>query len=493
MVESWPSDDEGKISSRGQIRQLLKSSPRHHLGTRKVKRPSSELRYENQVYPYVVVLIPAHNEVERIGAAIKGVKKQGRKVDEIIVVADNCTDDTVKIALAHGVSVIETYKNKSMKAGALNGVLRELLPLMQETDAILVMDADTVISREFVSTALETLFQPRSMMDIGGVGGIFLADKQPWSVVHQLQANEYTRYARRIGRRRGRAMVLTGTGTLFNVKTLREVARARALGRLPGDPKTSYVYDTEALTEDNELTLSAKELGFRVISPKYCTVETAMMPTWNELYRQRRRWQRGAMENLLAHGLSTVTIPYFIRQVITYIGAWFVLLYIFTVSVANSRPDGIDWDNPKWLAVMAIYVIEQSIAVRKGGAKAVFMSLLIVPELVFNLFLNLTYIVCLHSTIFATKETWGRTRDLSPEARRHNLIKEAAANDLHRNRTGFLSRILQIQLEIIILGITAGLAFIPFWNLHLAWGLVSGFVLLGTIATLVRLIPVKQY
>jgi cellulose synthase/poly-beta-1,6-N-acetylglucosamine synthase-like glycosyltransferase len=253
------------------------------------------------------------------------------------------------------------------------------------------------------------------------------------------------------------------------------------------------VYDTEALTEDNELTLSAKELGFRVISPKYCTVETAMMPTWNELYRQRRRWQRGAMENLLAHGLSTVTIPYFIRQVITYIGAWFVLLYIFTVSVANSRPDGIDWDNPKWLAVMAIYVIEQSIAVRKGGAKAVFMSLLIVPELVFNLFLNLTYIVCLHSTIFATKETWGRTRDLSPEARRHNLIKEAAANDLHRNRTGFLSRILQIQLEIIILGITAGLAFIPFWNLHLAWGLVSGFVLLGTIATLVRLIPVKQY
>jgi cellulose synthase/poly-beta-1,6-N-acetylglucosamine synthase-like glycosyltransferase len=185
MVESWPSDDEGKISSRGQIRQLLKSSPRHHLGTRKVKRPSSELRYENQVYPYVVVLIPAHNEVERIGAAIKGVKKQGRKVDEIIVVADNCTDDTVKIALAHGVSVIETYKNKSMKAGALNGVLRELLPLMQETDAILVMDADTVISREFVSTALETLCQPRSMMDHGGVGGIFLADKQPWSVVHQ--------------------------------------------------------------------------------------------------------------------------------------------------------------------------------------------------------------------------------------------------------------------------------------------------------------------
>lgn len=91
---------------------------------------------------------------------------------------------------------------------------------------------------------------------------------------------------------------------------------------------------TSALTEDNELTICAKELGYRVVSPKDCTVKTAMMPTLGGLYKQRRRWQRGALENLIAHGLNRHTAPYAIRQALTYLGVLFLPFYLWTLTVA---------------------------------------------------------------------------------------------------------------------------------------------------------------
>jgi cellulose synthase/poly-beta-1,6-N-acetylglucosamine synthase-like glycosyltransferase len=55
------------------------------------------------------------------------------------------------------------------------------------------------------------------------------------------------------------------------------------------------VYDTVALTEDNELTIALKSLGALMISPAQCTVITELMPSWRTLWSQRLRWQRGAL------------------------------------------------------------------------------------------------------------------------------------------------------------------------------------------------------
>ena len=64
-----------------------------------------------------------------------------------------------------------------------------------------------------------------------------------------MQRNEYTRYQRDISRRKGKLFVLTGTASLFRTYALKAVADSRG-DLLPGDPGT--VYDTLALTEDNE-------------------------------------------------------------------------------------------------------------------------------------------------------------------------------------------------------------------------------------------------
>ena len=91
---------------------------------------------ELPVYGFVLVVIPAHNEGERIGATLRSLREQTRHADAVIVVADNCSDDTVSLALAEGVTVIETSGNTDRKAGALNQALEALLPKLDPDDVI---------------------------------------------------------------------------------------------------------------------------------------------------------------------------------------------------------------------------------------------------------------------------------------------------------------------------------------------------------------------
>lgn len=149
-------------------------------------------------------------------------------------------------------------------------------------DVVLVMDADSVIVPEFLQTAMARL---GADSDLIAVGGVFYGEEGA-GLVGQLQRNEYTRYQRYISRRLGKVFVLTGTASLFRAYALKAVADSRG-ELLPGDP--GDVYDTLAMTEDNEMTLSLKTLGAKMVSPMQCHVITELMPSWRALSRQRMR------------------------------------------------------------------------------------------------------------------------------------------------------------------------------------------------------------
>ena len=58
------------------------------------------------------------------------------------------------------------------------------------------------------------------------------------------------------------------------------------------------VYDTAALTEDNELTLALKSLGALMISPEQCTVVTAHVRDvlmWHQRWQEAGRQQAGIL------------------------------------------------------------------------------------------------------------------------------------------------------------------------------------------------------
>ena len=66
----------------------------------------------------LTVLIPAHDEALMIAATLESLQRQTRPPDRCIVVADNCTDDTAKIARGSVPTCSRRSAIREKKAGA---------------------------------------------------------------------------------------------------------------------------------------------------------------------------------------------------------------------------------------------------------------------------------------------------------------------------------------------------------------------------------------
>jgi cellulose synthase/poly-beta-1,6-N-acetylglucosamine synthase-like glycosyltransferase len=332
----------------------------------------------------LTVLIPAHNEAASLPSTLASLIAQSQPPQRIIVVADNCTDATADIARTAGVEILETVRNSQKKAGALNQALKQLLPGQGDNDLVMVMDADTLLDDGFLASAVEYFTRDRALM---AVGGLFYGERGH-GMLGQFQRNEYIRYARDMRRRRGRVFVLTGTASVFRPAALRAVAenRGKALPGVTGD-----VYDTWALTEDNELTIALKSLGGLMVSPSGCAVVTELMPTWRTLWAQRLRWQRGALENLGAYGLTPPTVRYWAQQFGLGYGVIALSSYLLLILLTVLALDTWIWF-PFWLGLGLLFSFERVVTVWRGGWPARLLALTVIPELMFDMFLNVVYV-----------------------------------------------------------------------------------------------------
>ena len=212
------------------------------------------------------VLIPAHDEEAVIRATLTSLAQQSRVPDEVVVIADNCTDGTVEVARGWGVQVVETIGNTEKKAGALNQQLARMLPSAAPREVFMVMDADSTLDPRFLEVAMGLL---ESDPDLMAVGGLFYGESGG-GLVGQCQRNEFSRYQRVVARRLNRVFVLTGTASVMRGYALRAVAEARG-PLIPGPPGQGVRH--VALTEDNELTLALRSLGATMTSPPQCRVD----------------------------------------------------------------------------------------------------------------------------------------------------------------------------------------------------------------------------
>jgi len=347
----------------------------------------------------VTVLIPAHNEAASIGATLDSLGAQDPAPNRVIVVADNCTDATEAIARAHGADVFVSVSNTHKKAGALNQALSGLIDGFADNDVVMCMDADTVLDDGFLAAGVQRFTSDRALM---AIGGLFYGEAGH-GILGQLQRNEYVRYSREIKRRRGRVFVLTGTASMFRARALRTVAASRG-GQLPG--VHGDVYDTAALTEDNELTLAIKSLGGLMASPNGCRVVTELMPTWRNLWTQRLRWQRGALENLGAYGPAPTVLRYWAQQL--GIGYSVIALSSFwlLITVTALATDQWIWF-PFWLGVGSLFVIDRVVSAWSGGWKARLLAVLLVPELLYDMYLDVVFVKGIFDITFARDASWG--------------------------------------------------------------------------------------
>ncbi|WP_052274167.1 glycosyltransferase family 2 protein [Arthrobacter sp. L77] len=343
-------------------------------------------------------LIPAHNEEDGIVKTVRSQFAQSVQPALVIVMADNCTDDTVRLARAAGAQVVETVGNRAKKAGALNQGLALVMPLLEDEDYILAQDADGELSEDFVMNALWAYdVKP----NLGGVSGCIVA-RTPNNFIERAQAIEYARGTRLMGRQGGKVHVLSGAASLFPVQVFRAIAEARGKS-LPGAPGSVYMEDS--LTEDYELTLAIRHLGFDCTSTKRCPVVTDVMPTIQDLEVQRLRWYRGAMESLWLYGWNKIT-----RRTWGGVAFTFFSSLLFPAALLALVLSWLLWDiapNPIYWFLLPIFMAENIVtAYRTKDRASIRTAVLFVPLWLYDNAMFIVYWRSLFGAVRREARVW---------------------------------------------------------------------------------------
>ena len=106
-------------------------------------------------YPRFTILVPAHNEELGIAATVGSIHALDypKTSYRVIVIADNCRDQTAKTARACGAEVFERFDNVHKSKGyALEYAIKkmQLEADRKAPDAVVVIDADTRVDRKLL-------------------------------------------------------------------------------------------------------------------------------------------------------------------------------------------------------------------------------------------------------------------------------------------------------------------------------------------------------
>jgi cellulose synthase/poly-beta-1,6-N-acetylglucosamine synthase-like glycosyltransferase len=103
--------------------------------------PQGRGQSEINARPRIAVLVPAHNESNGILATLEDIKSQINSDDRLVVIADNCVDDTAAVSAAAGAEVIERKDpSRTGKGYALDFGLEQLR--QDPPPVVIIIDAD---------------------------------------------------------------------------------------------------------------------------------------------------------------------------------------------------------------------------------------------------------------------------------------------------------------------------------------------------------------
>ena len=230
--------------------------------------------------PPAVVLIPAHNEAAGIADTLASVRMQLSPGDEVLVVADNCTDDTAAIARREGATVLERVNPELRgKSYALDTGVRWLAERVRPPEIVIILDADTLPCPGAIEELARTAHHYHQP-----VQGAYTLRAAGTQVSSALAAFAFTvrNVVRPQGLRRlGLPCLLHGSGMAFPWPILSRAALASG-----------------QLAEDRWLAVDLALAGHCTrFSPASIT---GAFPTAAKAVRtQRERWEHGHLETML--------------------------------------------------------------------------------------------------------------------------------------------------------------------------------------------------
>lgn len=170
----------------------------------------------------VAILVPAHDEEALLARCLRGLQQARLGIPgRLVVLADNCTDRTAEIAVAEGAEAwVRVDPDRRGKGRALRWALDRLLTGPGTPDAVVVVDADSVIAPDFLQRLVGAFEAGHPV-----VQAEYLVLPEDADVRRRLVAAAFLLFHR--VRFSGRAVLglsasLVGNGMLFGTQILRD-------------------------------------------------------------------------------------------------------------------------------------------------------------------------------------------------------------------------------------------------------------------------------
>lgn len=186
-------------------------------------------------YKKFAIIIPAHNEEVVIGDTVKYLLNKldyPKDLYDVYVCADNCTDNTFKLAKENGAVTFERHEDDPKKKRAsfpIKLLVDEVLKT-KKYDAVIKMDADNIPCEGFLKAMNDALNEgveiARSHEAPSNMG------QNVWTATASVYYARDSRLASNFRERVGWNSMLSGAGMMVTTKVLEEIGGWDAMGTI---------------------------------------------------------------------------------------------------------------------------------------------------------------------------------------------------------------------------------------------------------------------
>jgi len=220
----------------------------------------------------LAVIVPAHNEEDSIEGTVRHLLDKG--CGSLVVVADNCSDETAAKAVKAGAEVlVRENLSERGKAAALRFAFEEM-ERRGSVDGVLILDADSRISDFLIRDVRESLASGADAVQCRNV--VANASKSPRTALLALALTAFNGV-----RPRRRAMWGLSAGPLANGFAV----SMRTLQKVP--------FEVTSIVEDLEYHLLLTQAGCRVEFLNAAVIHSEMPAAGPQAATQRARWEGG--------------------------------------------------------------------------------------------------------------------------------------------------------------------------------------------------------